>query len=268
VLAQIFAEELDLPIEDVIVYAADTDITPFDKGAYASSTTYCSGMAVLKTARAIKKQVLAVASEMLGEPEADLEVKSKGVESKRTGKRVEYHEIAKRALYVRKQFQIAASESFASPLPPQSYSAHFVEVEVDTETGEIRVPLYVVAVDCGTAINPKLAEGQAEGAVLNGISYALYERYVWDESGRLLNPSFGGYRIATAREAPEIKTVLVPSYEPSGPWGAKSIGEVCVNGPLPAISNAVYHAVGVRLRESPFTPDRVLRAIQERSRKR
>ncbi len=265
VLSQIFAETLDIPVEDVIVYAADTDFTPFDKGAYASSTTYCSGMAVLKTAEAIKRQILKVASEMLGEPEENLRVRQKGVESKQSGKRVEFHEIAKHSMYVRKQFQIAATESFASPLPPQSYSAHFVEVEVDVETGEVRVPLYVVAVDCGTAINPKLAEGQAEGAVLNGISHALYEQYVWDERGRMLNPSFGSYRIATTLDAPEIKTILVPSYEPSGPYGAKSIGEVCVNGPLPAISNAIYHAVGIRLRESPFTPDRVLRALKGKS---
>ena len=214
-------------------------------------------MAVLKTADAIKKQILKVASEMLGESEDELEVKQKGVESKRIGKRVEYHQIAKHAFYVKKQFQIAATESFLSPKPPQSYSAHFVEVEVDTETGEVRVPLYVVAVDCGTAINPKLAEGQAEGAVLNGISHALYEKYISDKEGRILNPSFGHYKIPSTLDTPEIKTILVPSYEPSGPYGAKSIGEVCINGPLPAISNAIYNAVGVRLYESPFTPDKI-----------
>ncbi|MEA1905047.1 MAG: molybdopterin cofactor-binding domain-containing protein, partial [Candidatus Hadarchaeota archaeon] len=264
VLSQIFAETLDIPVEDVIVYSSDTDITPFDKGAYASSTTYLSGMAVYKTAKEIKEQILKVAADMLREPKRNLRVENKSVVSNKNGKRVEFGRIIKRALYEKNQFQIAANASQLSRLPPQSYAAHFVEVAVDTETGKVKVPSYVAAVDCGTAVNPKLAEGQVEGAVLNGVSYALTEEFIFDTEGRVLNPSFGHYKIFSASDIPKITTILVPSYEPTGPYGAKTVGEVNINGPLPAISNAIYNAVGIRPREAPFTPERVLKALKEK----
>jgi CO/xanthine dehydrogenase Mo-binding subunit len=266
VLSQIFAETLDIPVEDVIVYPSDTDITPFDKGAYASGTTYLSGRAVLRVAEKIKEQILKVAAEVLGESEESLQLENKGVSSK-NGKRVEFSELAKRTFYEKDQFQIAAMVSEASRLPPQSFAAHFAEVEVDTETGQVKVLSYVAAVDCGTVINPKLAEGQVEGAVLMGISYALAEEFHFDEKGRVLNPSFTDYKIFSPLDAPEIKVLLIPSYEPTGPYGAKTVGEVNINGPLPAISNAIYNAVGVRLYESPFTPERVLEALKERKEK-
>ncbi len=267
VLTQIFAETLDIPVEDVIVYPSDTDITPFDKGAYASSTTYLSGMAVLKTAEKIKEQILNVAADMLGEPKEDLRIENKAVISNKSGKRVEFSQIVKRALYSKDQFQIAAIASELSRLPPQSFAAHFTEVMVDTETGQVKVLSYVAAVDCGTAVNPKLAEGQVEGAILNGISYALTEEFFFDDKGRVLNPSFGDYKIFSAPDIPKITTILVPSYEPTGPYGAKTVGEVNINGPLPAISNAIYNAVGTRLYNTPFTPERVLRALKEKEKK-
>lgn len=265
VLSQIFAETLDIPVEDVLVYPSDTDLTPFDKGAYASGTTYLSGMAVLKAAEKIRDQVLEVAADMLGESKENLEVRDKGVVSK-SGERVDFGQIAKRTFYGKDQFQIAAVASERSRLPPQSFAAHFAEVEVDTETGQVKVLSYVAAADCGTAINPRLAEGQVEGAVVMGISYALAEEFHLDEKGRVLNPSFTDYKVFTALDIPEIKTILVPSYEPTGPYGAKTIGEVNINGPLPAISNAIYNAIGVRLYESPFTPEKVLNALRARGR--
>ncbi len=264
IMAQILAEALEIPVEDVLVYPADTDLTPFDKGAYASGTTPVTGMAVVKVAEMLKEQIIGVASEILGEPKEDLFLKDKGVESKKTTRRVEYGQIAKRSMYAKNQFQIAAIASNASKAPPQSYTAQFVEVEVDTETGEVRIPKYVVAADCGTVINPKLAAGQVEGAVLNGVSYALTEEFIFDKNGRVLNPSFGHYKIFTTQDVPKIETIFVQSYEPSGPFGAKSIGEVCINGPLPALSNAIYNAIGVRFYESPFTPDRILKALREK----
>jgi len=249
------------------VYPSDTDITPFDKGAYASGTTYLSGMAVLKTAEKIKEQILDVAAEILGEAKKNLQIENKAVISSKSGKRVEFGQIVKHALYSKDQFQIAAMASEFSRLPPQSFAAHFVEVAVDTETGQVKVLSYVAAVDCGTAVNPKLAEGQAEGAVLNGISYALTEEFFFDDKGRMLNPSFSDYKIFSAPDIPKITTILVPSYEPSGPYGAKTLGEVNINGPLPAISNAIYNAVGIRLRDTPFTPERVLRSLKEKEEK-
>ena len=143
-------------------------------------------------------------------------------------------------------------------------SPSFAEIDVDTETGKVHVRRYVMAVDCGTAIHPKLAEGQCEGAALNGLSYALTERYLFSPEGRMRNPSFRDYKIFGTRDLPEIKTILVPTYEPTGPFGAKSVSEICINGPIPVLSNAIYDAVGVRLKRSPFTPESVLDALDQK----
>jgi putative selenate reductase molybdopterin-binding subunit len=264
VLAQIFAETLDIPIDDVIVRSGDTDVAPYDKGAYASSTTYLSGLGVLRTAEKIRAQIIDVAAEMLNEPKDNLLIKKKAVVSNKSSKRVEFGQIAKYSLYTRNQFQIGAIGSDFSRAPPQTYAAHFAEVAVDTETGQAKVISYVAAVDCGTAINPKLAEGQAEGAIVNGISYALTEQFFFDGKGKVLNPSFGHYKIFSALDMPKLKVVLIPSFEPSGPYGAKTVGEVNINGPLPAISNAIYNAVGVRLYESPYTPERIRKILKEK----
>ncbi|MEM3420945.1 MAG: molybdopterin cofactor-binding domain-containing protein [Candidatus Hadarchaeum sp.] len=266
VLSQIFAEALDIPLEDVVIYATDTDVTPYDKGAYASGTTYLSGLAVIKTAEEIKKQILRVASEMLNEPPENLKLENKGVVSTKSGSRVEFSQIARRAMYSKNQFQIAATASEYSHLHPQTFTAQFAEVEVDKETGQVKVLSYVCAVDCGTAINPTLAEGQVEGSIVNGISYALTEEFIFDENGRVLNPNFRDYKIFSAPDIPKIKTILVPSYDPTGPFGAKPIGEPAIDGVLPTISNAIYNAIGIRFTESPFTPEKVLRAIKQRKR--
>ncbi|MBC7218939.1 MAG: molybdopterin-dependent oxidoreductase [Hadesarchaea archaeon] len=263
VLSQIFAEALDIPLDDVVVYPTDTDVTPYDKGAYASGTTYLSGLAVIKTAEEIKKQIFKVASEMLNEPPENLKLENKGVVSVKSGNRLEFSQIARRSLYSKNQTQIAATASEYSRLHPQTFTAQFAEVEVDMETGQVKVISYVCAVDCGTAINPTLAEGQVEGSIINGISYALTEKFVF-ENGRVLNPNFRDYKIFSAPDIPEIKTILVPSYDPTGPFGAKPIGEPAMDGVLPTISNAIYNAIGIRFTESPFTPEKVLRAIKLR----
>ena len=261
ILAQIAAETLGVPTEKIIVTSSDTDLTPFDVGAYASSTTYLSGQAVLKTAQKVKQQILNVAAEMLNEPAENLTIEN-GIIYGKSGK-VTYQEVAHFSLYEKNQFQIVASDSHIVHKSPPPFSAHFAEVEVDILTGKVKVIKYVAAVDCGTAINPRLAEGQNEGAVLNGISYALTERYIFNERGKMLNPNFDYYKIFSTADLPEIKTILVPTYEPTGPYGAKSISEVGINGPCPAIANAIYNAIGVRLYQTPFTPDKVLEAIKK-----
>jgi CO/xanthine dehydrogenase Mo-binding subunit len=174
-------------------------------------------------------------------------------------------QVGTRSLYEKDQHQIAAFASAYSDQSPPPFSAHVAEVEVDTETGKVTVVRYVTATDCGVAINPLLAEGQVEGSVLNGISYALTERYIYNEKGRLLNPSFGTYGVFFMPDLPEIRTFLVPTYESSGPFGAKSIAEVCINGPCPAISNAIFDAIGIRLRRPPYTPETVFRALGAQS---
>lgn len=262
VLAQIAAEALGTTTDRIIAYSSDTDMTPFDVGAYASSTTYLSGHAVLDAALKVKKQILGVAAEMLEKKPAELEVRDAKVAARDGSGEVTFPEIALHSLYASNQFQIAAISSSISHKSPPPFAAHFAEVEVDTETGKVRVIRYVTATDCGTAINPRLAEGQVEGAVLNGISYALTEEYLYSPQGKMLNDSFLHYRIYSLRDKPEFVTILVPSYEKTGPFGAKSISEIGINGPCPVIANAVYNAAGIRLRETPFTPEKVWRALQ------
>ncbi len=261
VLAQIAAEELGVTVDDIIVYSSDTDLTPFDVGAYASSTTYLSGEAVRKTAEGVKKQILDVAAKMLGAKPENLICRDGKVVCREKGKELSFSEIALRSLYMKDQFQIAHTASHITDSSPPPFSAHFVEVEVDTETGFVKIIKYVAAVDCGTPINPNLAKGQTDGGVLTGISYALTEEYKFNKDGKMLNPNFGEYKIFTAADLPEIVSILVPTYEPTGPFGAKSVSELPVNGPIPAISNAIYNAVGVRLTEAPFTPEKVLRSL-------
>jgi putative selenate reductase molybdopterin-binding subunit len=260
VLAQIAAEALGTSLEKIIVYSSDTDLTPFDVGAYASSTTYLSGQAVRDTAFRVRDQIVEVAAKALGVDPGSVELAA-GV-ARAGGKQVTYNQIALRALYEQDQFQIGAIGSAISHVSPPPFAAHFAHVEVDTRTGATRVLAYVAAVDCGTAINPKLAEGQIEGAVMNGIGYALTEEMCFNAEGRCLNPSFRHYRIPGPRDLPDLRTILVPTHEPTGPYGAKSVSEICINGPLPVLSNAIRHAVGVRLVRSPFTAERLWRALK------
>ncbi|MDP8215568.1 MAG: molybdopterin-dependent oxidoreductase [Candidatus Euphemobacter frigidus] len=265
VLAQIAAEVLTVATDKIIVYSSDTDLTPFDVGAYASSTTYLSGMAVKDAAEKVKRQILEVGAHLLQAPMARVHL-SKGRVIGPDKKSVTLQQIGTHALYEEDQFQISASASRISHESPPPFAAHFVEVEVDRATGKVRILEYVQAVDCGTLINPVLARGQALGALINGISYALVERYIYSSRGECLNPNYGYYNIFCTRDIPKITTIFVPSYEPTGPFGAKSVGEICISGPLPAISNAIYDAVDVRLHRTPFTPDKVLEAVQARER--
>jgi probable selenate reductase molybdenum-binding subunit len=262
VLAQIGAEALGCDVSKIIVYSSDTDMTPFDVGAYASSTTYLSGAAVKNCAEKVVKQILAVAGQMLGRKPSELAHGDSVVRAKDGSGQVTYSEIALHSLYNAEQHQIGAMSSHITHKSPPPFSAHFVEVEIDTETGALKLLKYVAAVDCGTAINPKLAEGQTEGGVMNGISYALTEEYLFSATGRMTNASFQDYKLFSMRDKPEIKTILVPSYEKTGPYGAKSVSEICINGALPAIANAIYNAVGVRLREGPFTAEKIWRGLR------
>ncbi|MDD3748505.1 MAG: molybdopterin-dependent oxidoreductase [Candidatus Bipolaricaulis anaerobius] len=257
ILAQIAAQELGAPVDRVLVYSSDTDFTPFDTGAYASSTTYVSGNAVLRAASEVRAQILDVAAAALGERASALELAAGVVRSRKSGKSLTLSEVGHRATYVADQRQIAATASFACPESPPPFAAFFCEVAVDRETGVVRVERFVVAADCGVAIHPQAAEGQLEGAVLQGIGHALCEEMLFSPRGRCVNAGFFDYKIPSSLDAPAIEAILVPSEEPTGPWGAKSISEVGINGPLPAISNAIYDAVGARMVRAPFTPERV-----------
>jgi len=262
VLGQIAAEAIGTTIDKMIVYSSDTDFTPFDVGAYASSTTYLSGEAARKAGAKVKLQILATASEMLQVPVEELDA-AKGQVFSRDGQHtLSFSEISLYSLYQKNQYQIMDTASHITHKSPPPFSAHYVEVEVDTWTGAVKVLRYVATVDCGTAINPKLAEGQLEGAVMNGISYALTEEYLFNAKGKMTNANLTDYHIFSMRDKPPIKAILVPSYEETGPYGAKSVSEIGINGGMPAIANAIHNATGARLYATPFTPEKVWRAIQ------
>jgi putative selenate reductase molybdopterin-binding subunit len=264
VIAQIVAETLHVPVDDVIVYAADTDMTPFDVGAYASSTTYISGRAAMKAALDVRSQILGVASKLLdGDPVDSLEIRDKRVYRKRDQHSVSFAEISLHSLYAADQFQIQGVASHVSLDCPPPFAAQFAEVEVDTETGHVRLLRFVSAVDCGQAINPLMCEGQIEGGAMQAMGYGLTEEMIFDERGRMLNPSLRDYRIFSSMDMPDMQTILVQTHEPSGPYGAKSVAEIPIDGPAPAIANAVYDAIGVRLRQIPLVPERVWRAMRE-----
>lgn len=261
ILAQIAAEALNTDFEKFIVLSSDTDNTPFDVGAYASSTTYVSGNAVKRCALKVLDMIFESAAEMLETKVEKLSAED-GFIYQDGEKKVSYGDVCAYKLYTKNQKQIQADASYVGKVSPPPFSAQFADIEVDVETGEIYVNKFVAAVDCGNPINPMLAEGQVEGAVVNGLSYALTEEYVFNKNGRMTNPDFGRYKIFSTIDTPELVTILANSYEGTGPYGAKSVSEIGINGPAPAIANAVFDAIGVRVKHTPFTPERVLEAIK------
>ncbi len=263
ILIQIAAEALKVPPEKFEILSSDTDLTPFDVGAYASSTTYISGGAVKKCALAMLDQLRTVAAEALDADPETLRHESECFTDPASGTSFSFEQIGYRSLYSVNQAQLQANASHTSDVSPPPFIAQFAEVEVDPETGIVRVIEFVSAVDCGQPINPILAEGQIEGAVVNGISYALSEQFVFNRDGRVTNAAFGRYGMYTTADMPKMQTFLVPSVEENGPFGAKSVGEIGINGPAPAIANAIFDAVGIRLYDLPMTPERVFRALQE-----
>lgn len=262
VLGQIAAETLGVPLEQIIVYSSDTDFTPFDTGAYASSTTYISGGAVMKAAEDVRRQIVEHAAKHLlqGVPAEHLWLEGGCVKAP-DGRSVTLETVALHSIHQAEQHQIMATASHMSYVSPPPFAAQFAEVEVDMETGQVTCTKLVMAVDCGTAINPITVAGQVEGGMLQALGYALCEEMVYDESGRLLNPRVGPYRIFAADETPELKAILVQTYEPTGPYGAKAVAEIPMDGVAPAVANAIHHATHVRLRRIPFTPERVWRAL-------
>jgi len=264
ILAQIAAEVLGVPLTKMLVTSSDTDFTPFDVGAYASSTTYVSGMAVQRAAEQVRDQITAVAAPLLNSAVTPLTLHDDAVFNA-NGESVSLARVCQRAMYESDQFQIAATASCVPTESPPPFLANFAEVAVNVETGKVRVVHYVAAVDCGVAINPQLAEGQMEGAIVNGIGYALTEEMILSSRGRVRNPSLFDYKIPGMLDVPQMDIILIESYEPTGPMGAKSVGEIGINGPIPTIANGIYDAVGIRLTVTPFTPERVLKAMKEGS---
>lgn len=263
VIAQIIAETLGCALEDIIILSSDTDVTPFDVGAYASSTTFISGGSAKKAAEIVRRQIIERAAMMLDTTTEGMYLRNRHAYAA-DGRSVSLEQVALNSLHTVDQQQIMGTASFMSNYAPPPFGAQFVEVEVDTETGMVRVPRMVMAVDCGTAINPVTATGQIEGGQLQALGMAISESMDYDSDGNVLQKRIGDYRIYEADEAPEVTAILVPTYEPTGPYGAKAVAEIPMDGVGPAVSNAIFDAIGVRIRELPVLPEKVWRGLKNR----
>jgi len=259
-LAQIAAEVLDVPVDKMIVISSDTDTTPFDTGAYASSTTYVTGAAVKKAAEDVLSQILEQGKKLLEVDEATIE--NNQVVST-DGQSISYQDICTKSFYTDHQTQIQAVASKVSYDSPPPYNATFADVIVDTETGFVKVNKIVSITDSGQIINPQMSEGQAEGAIPQSLGMTLTEHMIFDDKGRPINTDFENYHIYTSIDMPEIIAEFVHTDEPTGPYGAKAVAEIPINGPAPAVANAIYNACGVRIRECPITPEKVLNGINQ-----
>lgn len=275
-MCQIAAEELGVPLEDVEISRADTDLTTFCLGAFASRLTYVSGNAVRDAAAKVKQQLLDTAAEMLEARAEDLISREGRIFVKEAAsKSVTVAEVARARLFRRGGAPIVASGSFDADSKSQdasrygnesgayNFGCQAAEVEVDTETGQVKILKYVVASDCGTVINPIGAEGQVEGAIAQGIGYALIEG-LQVEDGRPINPNFADYRIPSMRDMPPLSHGFAQSYEPTGPFGAKGLGELGMDPTAAVINNAIFDAVGVRIKTLPITPEKIMRALREK----
>jgi len=262
ILAQIAAEVLSIPVEDFIVYSSDTDFTPFDKGAYASSTTYISGGAVKKAAMEIADQIKSHAAMMLDVQDKDSLMLDQKKVIAPDGSSVTFAEVALNSLHNKDQHQIMATASHMSYKSPPPTAAQFAEVEVDTETGEVRVTRLLMVVDCGRVINPVTAAGQVEGGMAQGLGFVHNEETVYDQSGMMQNARLTSYHPYKSNEFPPMDVIFVQTDDPSGPFGAKSIAEISIDGVAPAVVNAVHNATGVWMRDLPITPEKVWRALK------
>ena len=265
ILAQIAAEALGCDVDRVVTKGVDTDTSPFDTGAYASSGTYTTGGAVVRAAEDLKAQIRAQAARMWGVGEKDVDFDGERVSFVGSGspeapeRQVSVADLANRMLgFGLMPGMLEGHGSNSQPSSPPPFMAGIAEVEVDKATGQVRVTDYAAVVDCGTVVNPALARVQAEGGIAQGIGMALTEAVSRDDHGRLRTGSFMTYKLPTRLDVPEPRVEFMPSYEPTGPFGAKSIGEVVINTPSPAVMSAVAHATGRYVRDLPITPSKVL----------
>lgn len=263
VLAQIAAEVLETPLENIIVYTADTDISPYDPGSYASSATYVTGNAVVRAAENLKEKILASGSRLLNIPAEELDFIEGNIQTDDSTQSMTINELAQKLASSAGKEQLVGTGTFGGDTSPPPFIAGFAEVEVDTETGKVDLIDYVAVIDCGTVINPTLAKVQAEGGLAQGIGLALFEEVHYTARGKMATDTFMQYKIPSRKDINNIRVEFISSYEPTGPFGAKSIGEVVTNTPSPAIAHAVYNAVGVWVRDLPITPEKVFRAINK-----
>lgn len=296
ILAQIAAEVLECSVDEITVFGADTDTSPYDSGSYASSTTYVTGKAVEKCALQVREQICRLGAQMMNCPENEVVFDGKVVRREKKSavdpeKAAGIHVVDERensnpqpenvenlGSAEKQQVSLAdiatasmcgngialeATVTNSSPISPPPFMVGAAEVEVDLETGEAKVIDYAAAVDCGTPVNPNLARVQAEGGILQGIGMALTENITYNKHGKLAENSLMQYKIPTRVDIGKIRVDFESSYENEGPFGAKSIGEVVINTPLPAVADAIYNATGTRFYELPITPEKIAMAVLE-----
>ena len=264
ILAQMAAECMDCSIDDVAVFGADTDASPYDSGSYASSTTYVTGKAVEKACVQLKEKICAIAAEMLDCRPQDVLFEGKRVRRIDSDRAVSLEQIA----YKSQVFNNTAAEvtaSHSSPVSPPPYMVGMVEIELDKDTGLVTVLDYMAVVDCGIPINPALARIQTEGGIVQGIGHTLTEDVRYDGKGRPIHSSFLQYKLPTRLDMGKLRVEFEHSCEPTGPFGAKSIGEIVINTPAPALTHAIYRATGVWHREIPITPEKIVLSLTEKN---
>ncbi|MFQ8813925.1 MAG: xanthine dehydrogenase family protein molybdopterin-binding subunit [Gallintestinimicrobium sp.] len=262
ILAQMVAECMDCSVDDVAVFGADTDASPYDSGSYASSTTYITGKAVEMACAKLKTQLCGIAAGMLGCSTEEVVFENGRVKQINTEKSVSLAEISVKD-QVNNDIAAVATASHSSPVSPPPYMVGMVEIELDKDTGEVKILDYVAVVDCGIAINPALARIQTEGGIVQGIGHTLFENITYDRNGRPIESSFLQYKVPTRLDMGHLRVEFENSYEPTGPFGAKSIGEIVINTPAPAIAHAIYRATGVWHRELPITPEKILMSMPQ-----
>lgn len=263
ILSQMAADILETDIDNIIAFGVDTDVSPYDSGSYASATTYVTGMAVTDACQKLRAQIQKLGAEMLEKTPEEVDFDGKVVYELDGDRKVTLEEIAVKGT-CGNNVNLQASATRSSKISPPPFMVGMAEVEIDKETGSLELLDYVAVVDCGTPINPNLARVQTEGGIGQGIGMALYEDIQYNEKGQLRNNSFMQYKIPTRQDVGKIRVEFAPSYEKSHPFGAKSIGEIVINTPCPAIANAVDHAVGVRIREMPITAEKIAMELLKR----
>ncbi|HNZ65872.1 MAG TPA: molybdopterin-dependent oxidoreductase, partial [Planctomycetota bacterium] len=264
---KIAAECLQVDVSHFAIIAADTDVTPFDVGAYASSGTYFTGSAVFNTAKQMKEKILQAASEYLQEPIQNLSLEFPHKVISTTGKEVQYAQLSAHAHSGVGKGQLTAAAGFTTEEAPIPYGAHFAQVSVNIRTGEIKVDKYYAIQDCGTPINPDLALGQVYGGVMKAIGHSLWEEMKYDENGKCINPNFLDYKVPMFKDIPtDFKVELLPILDdPLGPYGAKSIAEISLNGSAGVLAIAIHDAIGIWIRDWPFTPEKIIQRLKQQS---
>ena len=258
ILAQMVAECMDCDVDQVVTSSLDTDHAPYDTGSYASSTTYVTGMAVVKACEKLRNSILEAAAGFFNADKEDIEFDGKKINTLDHVHEMSLAEFADTCFNGGIAKALIASDSHMSPTSPPPFMVGIAEVDVDKLTGEIKVHDYVAVVDCGTVINPNLARVQAEGGIVQGIGMALSEDITYSNEGKMRNRNFLQYKLPTRVDVPSVRVEFESSYEDNGPFGAKSIGEVVINTPTSAIASAIKHATGVQVRTLPITAEKVL----------